>query len=218
MATHHHSRFTIGIIGGGKVGVDLFEEFYQSSLTEVAYLVDINPQAPGLLAARKCGVPTFTNLDQALSSRPVHYILEVTGSQKVYQLVLEKTAGSDTSIINSNMAYVILGVINENSKKSREHFVRDISTIHGDIEKNLVQIDSLVDSIESITMEMRILALNARIEAARAGEVGKGFGVVAEQMTHAVDTVHDLTEKIVQVNTGVKTVADKIESSLKTLN
>jgi hypothetical protein len=37
-------------------------------------------------------------------------------------------------------------------------------------------------AIHAITMQIRILALNARIEAARAGEAGRGFAVVAGEV------------------------------------
>lgn len=39
-----------------------------------------------------------------------------------------------------------------------------------------------IDEINTITRETRILALNAKIEAARLGDLGKGFGVVADEV------------------------------------
>lgn len=42
-----------------------------------------------------------------------------------------------------------------------------------------LQIEKIIDEIDSIAGQTNLLALNASIEAARAGEVGRGFSVVA---------------------------------------
>ena len=44
------------------------------------------------------------------------------------------------------------------------------------------QIQSLMDTIESIARETNILAINATIESARAGQYGSGFAVVANEV------------------------------------
>jgi hypothetical protein len=53
-----------------------------------------------------------------------------------------------------------------------------------------------ISEINTITRETRILALNAKIEAARAGEVGKGFGVVAEEVKVISTRVTDIAETL----------------------
>lgn len=64
-------------------------------------------------------------------------------------------------------------------------------------------INGVLGFIKQIADETKMLGLNAAIEAARAGEVGRGFGVVAEEIRKLSDEskttvgrIKDLTDKI----------------------
>lgn len=49
--------------------------------------------------------------------------------------------------------------------------------------KSVNQVNSLTDDILNIASQTNLLALNASIEAARAGEAGRGFSVVATEIS-----------------------------------
>ncbi len=50
------------------------------------------------------------------------------------------------------------------------------------IDRSSMKISSIIKTIEDISFQTNILALNASVEAARAGSAGKGFSVVAEEV------------------------------------
>lgn len=69
-----------------------------------------------------------------------------------------------------------------------------------DISKSSQQIGGIIKTIEDISFQTNILALNASVEAARAGEAGKGFAVVAEEVKNLANkssvSANDITELI----------------------
>jgi methyl-accepting chemotaxis protein len=86
----------------------------------------------------------------------------------------------------------------------------EISTNETILNKNIKEVYQLSDSIndvlafiKQIADETKMLGLNAAIEAARVGELGRGFGVVAEeirklsdQSRETVNKIHEFTENI----------------------
>ncbi len=91
------------------------------------------------------------------------------------------------------------------------------------IEETSKEIGVIITTINNISEETNLLALNASIEAARAGEAGKGFAVVADEISklaaasaEATDTITKLIENSMQAVDVGKELADKTSVTLQT--
>lgn len=69
--------------------------------------------------------------------------------------------------------------------------------------KSVDQIETLTGEILSIAHQTRLISLNASIEAANAGAAGRGFSVVAEEVSALAHSSRETASRIQAINSGV---------------
>ena len=209
--------FTVGILGGGRGGQGLLQFFGNGKVTRLAFLVDANAGAPGVLAARELGIPTFTDAMEALQASLPDLLFDTTGDEGLEARLQERLRGTSTRLVGSLASRTLVDVLQLNAGTVRDDISKIVGVIQRDLGQSLDTSTSVVSRINSIMSNMQMLALNASIEAAKAGIHGRGFSVVAEHLGKSVDAVRNLTQEINQVNQNIIQVAKQSEGELEKL-
>ncbi len=83
----------------------------------------------------------------------------------------------------------------EQSEEIEKKFRKSLDRLE-DLHKRIQDISQIVELIETISGETKILSINASIESARGGENSRGFGVVAAEIRKLTDRVVSSTGTI----------------------
>ena len=192
----------------------------------------------GLVAENNSHQQDVGNSMAAAVEEMASTVVEITST-------MEELSASSTQIADHSTSVVdIANHTWENSKKG-SHSMQQLLGLMGDIRadnqnslKEIVElgvrskeISKVMEIINAIADQTKLIAFNAALEAASAGEAGKRFGVVASEIRRLADSVTDSTNEIedkvqeiqdsisrlvITSEKGTSTIAAGMESSTNT--
>jgi len=127
--------------------------------------------------------------------------------QEATTALQEMTVRIDSSTKRTHGAGQIAMQAMQESQHGVERVTRLTQTM-GVLQGSSKEMQSFIETIEEIALQTNMLALNAAIEAAHAGEVGKGFGVVA-------DEIRQLSSRSSEAATRIALVLNRTSDEIK---
>jgi len=122
----------------------------------------------------------------------------------------DEIAGRAQNMQNSTAAAII-------ETKKMYQLIKDKTQVAVEGLKSVAKINELTKAIVEVSDQTSLLSLNASIEAARAGEAGRGFSVVASEISklanRSLETVKDINEIIKEVNLAVANITASMEET-----
>lgn len=96
------------------------------------------------------------------------------------------------------------------------HLQNNLASTANELQDHMKNTGAMLELIDDVAIQTKMLGLNAAIEAARAGEAGSGFHVVAQEIRKLSDStansVQEISEILNRVNILVTDVAQAIEN------
>ena len=174
----------------------------------------INESAKQMSTSAKTTADAMDEIAQGSDRTSVAIDNQMVRTKDIQALISAQTelSASIKALVNAAKDEVDRSMTNINMLDDGAKRVKDNNEV---VKKNMEELNdkteemqNIISIIANITSQTNMLALNASIEAARAGEAGRGFSVVASQITELANQTKAATENISDIVTALGEQAD----------
>ncbi len=122
----------------------------------------------------------------------------------------DETEKSQTTVVTISDTF-------RNAQENNDALIKKIEAYSARIEEVLRTIEGISEKtriLNDLVFQTRIISINASVEAARAGEAGRGFSIVAEELTHLSQSTGQSAKDFASVlESGLSSVESLLKDS-----
>ncbi|EEG78768.1 methyl-accepting chemotaxis protein [Dethiobacter alkaliphilus] len=172
----------IGIIGGGRGGLAILNLLMTIDSVRVLWVADVQADAPALAKARELGIGAVTDFIPKLTEPNLQMVIEVTGVEKVKDLV-KANIPEEVAQMDASAAKLLITIV-----QSREELFKKI---YANAEELARYIEQLNESAGQIRASMEQLA----------GEAEKlaNYGETLTETSQTATTEAEKTQQILKI-------------------
>lgn len=131
----------IAIVGGGKGGSAMIRVLHPLTEVNIVGMADVRQDAPGILLAREMNIKTSADMNDFIKSPDLDIIIDVTGNEKVNQLIQENKL-PNSHLIYSDVAKLMYVLVNNKEQM--------ITELRGQAQQLAAMAENLTDTVSSI--------------------------------------------------------------------
>jgi methyl-accepting chemotaxis protein len=205
----------IGIIGAGDGGASILETFIDMDDVKIIGICDKNHSAPGVLKAQEKNISVYEDFNDLLNINKEKVILEVTGNQKLSELV-KAAADSKTKVIDSETSLILFKIVNsrEEMLKRMEEEADKLCNLAVDIGKTIEEVSKSnsknINGLDQTAARLQQASKNSRSNLEKTNEIVKFIKTVSDQTKMlGLNAAIEAARADVKAN-GFNVVADEI--------
>ncbi len=139
------------IIGGGRACREIIElasgTFMRELRLEISCVMDSDPDATGMVYARKQGISTTTDIQQAMETSGIELVLELTGRDEVLKQI-HKIIPLGVKLIDHTIARIFWDLLNAQTDQMSR--IEELARLEERLDKERNFLQLLVDSIPEL--------------------------------------------------------------------
>lgn len=148
---------------------------------------------------------------EATAQSAQHFALHIDAlQQQNTQMMSQSHAMHAANEVGSSQLHTLRTQSEETSS-----VITEIQAVFNELSLKIQNIDSVIQTITTISDQTNLLALNASIEAARAGEHGKGFAVVADEVRKLAEQTAVATQSVHTTLHGIASETNAVTKEIE---